>query len=173
MVQDEFISQGHLSTTRNLRRFLHLIIPTFHSVRIIIDGVDECDASEQDAILDESLKLASLGKESTSCKVLISSQDITTIFRKLRARSSIDLSMERGAVHNAIKSFVRGRVARSRLFADAENFNTVDKAMVEQILVDKAGGEYEVNDCDSTNHHEECFCGCTWSCPCWKMRSPP
>jgi NACHT domain len=52
VVQHEFISQGHLATTRSVKRLLGMLLSAFPSVRIVVDGLDECDKKHQEDILD-------------------------------------------------------------------------------------------------------------------------
>jgi hypothetical protein len=142
VVHTEFIKKGHFSTARKVKELLLLILSAFPSVRIVLDGLDECEKKQQEDILKVMFDLAGHNIQSTTCKVLVSSQDIMTISNKLRMKTYIDLSQEHAAVESAIKSFVRAQVAQSRLFTDAEGLHMVDMTTVEQTLVSKAGGTY-------------------------------
>ena len=140
VVQTKFFNKGHMSTARNVKELLLLILSAFPSVRIVLDGLDECEKKQQEDILKVMFDLVGHKNPSTTCKVLVSSQDIMTISNKLRMKTHIDLSQEHAAVESAIKSFVRAQVAQSRLFADAESLHMVDMTTIEQTLVSKAGG---------------------------------
>jgi hypothetical protein len=140
-VQVDFINQAlQRSSKPQIRKVLHLAIAAYPSIRIILDGLDECDHIQQGEILEEMIGLTKTVSGSSVCKVLISSQDVLTISRKLRTRTSINLSQERTAIHSAISSFVRTQVAQSPLFQDIEGLGKVEIERVEQTLVNKADG---------------------------------
>jgi NACHT domain len=139
-IQNEFVNNGHQASVAQLRQLLPVLLSAFSSIRIIVDGLDECDEKEQNSFLTELTKLAGCNNSSSSCKILISSQDFITISRSLRKRSSINLSQERAPIQTAISRFVRSRITRNHLLYDPENSNKTLAAQVEQTLVNKADG---------------------------------
>nr|KAK5436980.1 hypothetical protein LTR18_009345 [Exophiala xenobiotica] len=142
-VQVDFINQGHQKSSKpKIRELLYLAISAYPSVRIIIDGLDECDLKQQEEILDEMIAVTKVDTGSSVCKVLISSQDVLKISRKLRNRTSIDLSRQQTAVRRAISSFVDAQVAQSPLFKDAGGLDASELERVRQTLVTKAGGMF-------------------------------
>lgn len=146
MIQSRYVNNGLQPSLPQLKQLLPDLLSTFTSVRIIVDGLDECDEKEQNLILVEMLALAGFKSSSTSCKVLISSQDLLTISRRLRTRSSIDLSQERVAIESAISSFVHATIAQSPLLCDPDSIdkNVIDR--IEQTLLSKADGKQKHHD---------------------------
>jgi hypothetical protein len=153
MIQSSYVNNGLQPSVPQLKQLLPRLLSTFTSVRIIVDGLDECDEKEQNLILMEMLALAGFKSFSTSCKVLISSQDLLTISRRLRTRSSIDLSQERVAIESAISSFVHATIAQSPLLCDTESIDKKVIDSIEQTLLSKADGKQK--------HHVTC-----WSVAC-------
>lgn len=141
MIQSSYVNNGLQPSVPQLKQLLPNLLSTFPSVRIIVDGLDECDDKEQNLILIELLALAGLKSLSTSCKVLISSQDLLTISRRLRTRSSIDLSQERVAIESAISSFVHDTISQSPFLGDTEIIDKKIIDRIEQTLLTKADGK--------------------------------
>lgn len=140
-VNIEFINQGSQRSSKpQIRRLLEVALSSYPSVRIIIDGLDECDDKQQEEILEEMIGLARPSNSSSICKILISSQDIRTIFRKLQNRTNIDLSREHVAIQTAISSFVRAQVEHSPLFRATDGLDKEELQNVEQTLINKADG---------------------------------
>lgn len=139
-IHENFILQGHQSSVLQMRRMLPTLLSAFSSIRIVVDGVDECDEKQQKAILDEAMALARCENSMNSCKVLISSQDVITISRKLYMRSCINLSHEHTVIQAAITSFVHSKIRQNPLFQDTESKIGNQAAEIEQKLVNKADG---------------------------------
>lgn len=139
-IQHEFVNNGHQASVAQLRRLLSVLLSAFSSIRIIVDGLDECDEKEQNSFLTELTKLTGCNNSLSSCKILISSRDFITISRSLRNRSSINLSQESAPIQMAISRFVRSRITQNHLLYDTEKTNKMLAAQVEQTLVNKADG---------------------------------
>ena len=78
LIFDRYVSQSLLPSRSQMRQIIPILISAFHSVRIVIDGLNECDKETQKEVLAEILLLP-ISKASTTCKVLISSQDVNQI----------------------------------------------------------------------------------------------
>ncbi|KEF61567.1 uncharacterized protein A1O9_03135 [Exophiala aquamarina CBS 119918] len=68
--------------------------------------------------------------------------DLLTISRRLRTRSSIDLSQERVAIESAISSFVHATIAQSPLLCDTESIDKKVIDRIEQTLLSMADGMF-------------------------------
>lgn len=108
--------------------------------RIVIDGLDECESSEQTFIIDNLIQLLS----SSACKLLICSRDVPEIGRALQRKAkllaSISLSNESTSVNNTIHAFAKSKIED---FIDEKpslrvGSNTVDE--MTQIIVDMSDG---------------------------------
>lgn len=134
IIHHDFISGP--SSVSQLRKLLPRLLATFACVRIIVDGIDDCDQKLQESILKE---LVSLSK-CNGTKVLVSSQDIGAISKVLAARSSLDLSNEHIPTQQAISSIVRARIIDGQEIPAMKDSSEADQTMIENTLVNKADG---------------------------------
>ena len=108
-VWDSCVRNGLSSSIEHLRKLLGELISASSLVRIVLDGLDECEEQEHKPVLD---CLAILCAESKGkCTVLIASRDGGFIARKLRQKPTISLQEERQAVHHDIEAFVCGKLS--------------------------------------------------------------
>lgn len=112
--------------------------------RIVVDGLDECEASEQKIIIDNLVQLLSANSPS-NCKLLICSRDVPEIGRTLKKKAkrlaSISLSKERESVNNTILTFAKSKIQdlvdeKPSLRVD----NTIDE--ISHIIVEMSNGLY-------------------------------
>jgi hypothetical protein len=144
VIEAEYINLGLGVPVVQMRQLLGLLISTFPAVRIVVDGLDECKKLEQERILDVLSNLAGNIGSLSSCKVLISSQDSVTIPRKLRSRTTIDLSREKSAcaaVDAAIATFVRSEISQNPLLCNSDDIGEGAISEIEQGLLTKANGQ--------------------------------
>ena len=66
-IQNCFVNNGHPASVAQLRRLLPVLLSAFSSIRIVVDGLDECDEEEQNSLLTELTKLAGCDNSSSSC----------------------------------------------------------------------------------------------------------
>lgn len=145
IVEANYINAGVTPSRSQLQNLMASMISTFPAVRIVVDGLDQCEKADQDKIWDMLSPLAKSANPESTCKILISSQDSAAIPRSLRQRTSVDLSNEvsaRLAVEAAITDFVRAEIRKISMFQD-DNNHDIDEAEVskiEQTLLHKADG---------------------------------
>ncbi|KAI9691529.1 MAG: hypothetical protein M1822_007600 [Bathelium mastoideum] len=138
---DSFISQNQTPSLKQLHKVLPTLLSIIPSTRIIVDGLDECDASQYKRIVSElTACLAKREPGAGSCKILITSQDVPQISRLLGRRSQISLYDEHQAINSAIQKFVESKV--HDLEQNLGDFSHGGDAMaaISQALVDKAEG---------------------------------
>jgi len=113
------------------------MLAAVQSARIVIDGLDERDEKDHTPVLSilEPLSKTSSG----SCKVLVSSRDVGTIFKFLHQKPTINLKDEYEDVNGSIRQFVERDllVVRERFEGSADLF--IDD--IQAKLVQKANGE--------------------------------
>ncbi|KAI9791132.1 MAG: hypothetical protein M1816_004363 [Peltula sp. TS41687] len=105
-VFDEYIGKGLSPSVQNLKVIIPSLLSGIQSVRIILDGLDECDQPDSRRILNEIIPLAACDGLGTTHKLLVSSRDLPQINRVLAKKSTISLSEEKDAVNAAIRTYV-------------------------------------------------------------------
>jgi hypothetical protein len=76
-IYDDYAAKGRSPTTKVLKEIIVKIIQELNFVRLIVDGVDEMPSTEHRRLLRELYEVTNAA--GTSCKLLISSQDLPTI----------------------------------------------------------------------------------------------
>lgn len=111
--------------------------------RIVIDGLDECEASEQRFVVDDLVQLVSTNSQA-NCKLLICSRDVPEIGRTLQKKAkrlaSISLSKESEFVSNTIQAFAKSRIQE---LIDEKPSLRVDNSTINeitQVIVEKSDG---------------------------------
>ncbi|KAG4441376.1 hypothetical protein IFR05_003133 [Cadophora sp. M221] len=134
---EHFARQRQTPSLGQIKKLLPDLLSAVSSVRIVIDGLDECQEKDQKAILTELLSAA---KASTStCKIFVSSRAETFISKALRKRPTISLTekREREKVDEDIRDYVRHSLIALR---DTFPGTLVDD--VERTVVRKAQGMF-------------------------------
>lgn len=108
LVWETHVREGHTASIEHLRQILPKLISASPTTRIVIDGLDECDSTEQKRIIDQLLALCR--NEAIHCSFLVSSRNDSTISKRLRATTTISLRNEQSAIEGDIASFVKGRL---------------------------------------------------------------
>ncbi|KAF4635514.1 hypothetical protein G7Y89_g2570 [Cudoniella acicularis] len=122
-VYEEYLLNRKSSSPQVLEQLLPTLLPAISNessrtiyVRIVLDGLDECDEDKQQrvfTVLDRMVASTSNSNQ-TICKVLISSQDSPNLSKLLRRKGSVSLYDERAALMSAIGVYVRQRLERMR-----------------------------------------------------------
>lgn len=143
-ILEYYARQGRTLSLRQIKKLLPDLLSAVSSVRIVIDGLDECQEEDQKSILTE---LLSAVKTSTSpCKIFVSSRAETFISKALRKRPTISLTerREREKVDEDIQEYVKHSMMALR---DTFPDTLVDD--VERTVVRKAQGKYR------NSYHQE------------------
>lgn len=93
---DEYLAKGHLPVAKTLKPALMSVLNSMDCIRLIVDGVDEVQPTEQKVIIRELAQFAKLCGE--TCKLLVASQDLPNIRLTLRAVPYLFLGDERPAI---------------------------------------------------------------------------
>jgi hypothetical protein len=146
LVYDDVLSHGSPSIAQ-MRRIVPTLLATFHSVRIVVDGLDECNDKDQGSILKELIALGKNirdlpGGTSANCKILVSSRDVDQISRHLSRRATIALGTESTALSSAIQGYVSSRVTVLVSNLDGVSSPADVSFGLEEALVGKADGKY-------------------------------
>lgn len=95
-LHDEYFAKGRLPDTRVLKNALVDVLKSMHFIRLIVDGLDEVQASEHHQILRDLMQLT--GTCGDTCKLLVASQDLPTIRPTLSRAPYIFLGDESKAI---------------------------------------------------------------------------
>ncbi|KAH7343012.1 hypothetical protein BKA65DRAFT_587311 [Rhexocercosporidium sp. MPI-PUGE-AT-0058] len=134
---EHFARQRQTPSLGQIKKLLPDLLSAVSSVRIVIDGLDECQEKSQKVILTELLSAA---KASTStCKIFLSSRVETFISKAMRKKPIISLTekREKTKVDEDIRDYVRHSLMPLR-----DNFPGTLVDDVERTVVRKAQGMF-------------------------------
>jgi len=140
-VYEEYVAMGKTTSMLQLKDLIFALLQGFRITRIVVDGLDECDESDQKDIIEDLRRLAGVSPSGSICKILFVSRDISSISQHLRKMSSINLSFERTAIDSAIKSFVISKLdpVREKVLHMNLGSGLIDSISSE--ILEKADGE--------------------------------
>ena len=107
LVWDQYVRRGLTSSVENMRKLLPDLLSAVPCPNLVLDGLDECQETEQRFILKE---LLSLCENSHALNLLVSSRDGGFIASKLRRKPTVSLRDEHTAVEGDIACFVKARL---------------------------------------------------------------
>lgn len=141
-IYEEHITKGHAPSIPRLKQLLQILLGEVPSTRIIIDGVDELEDRCRSQVLGDILALATVSNSKTTCKVLVSSRDISSISKMMSKYPKLNLNQERHFLDTSITSFVHHGLndIRSRV-GQTQNADNRIYREIEQILIEKAEGK--------------------------------
>jgi hypothetical protein len=132
------VRKAETPSIERLRKFLPKLITASPFARIVIDGIDECDARDHKHVLDQLLLLCKDIKGHGS--LLISSRDDGIISRKLRQKPTNSLRDEHLAVERDIEAFVGGNFRQVIEEWDLE-ISTNTAGEIQQQLIQRSNGQ--------------------------------
>ena len=145
LVYDEYVRPQLSPTEKIIKRLLPILL-SGRSSRLLVDGLDECEATEQREISRAIRGLVDETKrdEHTDCKVGIFSRDTGLLKQTFVKDAKVSLKDEATAVSSSITIFVRHEMQQFR--NDNADLDISDEVLteVEQKLVAKAGGKFLV-----------------------------
>ena len=129
-----YASRGYNPSMPQLRSLLPELLDAIPAIRIIIDGLDECDEKLQRAIMQELLFLCK--SSDGHCKILFSSREGIEISRALRKKQYISLKDEKKDVDTDIQLFTHQSLIELR-----QRFSSKEMDDIEKTIVTKANGQ--------------------------------
>ncbi len=136
-ILDTFANQALRPTKKYLGVILERLITSLSSVRVVVDGLDECAISEQKEIIGDLLSIK--GSVPGACKILLSCRKLPSISKLLQDKPTLRLDDHAENVKSTISSFVHQRLGPLRQNFDS---NIIDE-LEDQILV-KANGIFAI-----------------------------
>ncbi|QDS73705.1 hypothetical protein FKW77_003346 [Venturia effusa] len=112
-------------------------------VRLIFDGLDECNEETQQRVVKFAGSITALNTPRVICKILLCSQDAGKLTKILRKRKSIALEEEKEAISLAIGLYTKQRLEmlRSNEFSDLD-ITDADIEYTETTIARKADGMF-------------------------------
>ena len=107
-ILETFVNHGLRPTKKSLGAILEKLITSLPSVRIVVDGLDECPQNDQDEIIDDLLRIK--GAAPGACKTLLSSRKLPNISKLLHTKPTLRLDENHENVNLTISSFIRPRL---------------------------------------------------------------
>jgi hypothetical protein len=142
-VYNDFVLQGATPSISTLKQLVPLLLSAMPGCRLLIDGLDECKQSEQEAMLKVILPFV-LGRPtstSTNCKLAIFSQDTGYIQRMLKKHTCISLADQSQYLEESIKKYVQHSLADLRLVLDDMEIPDSVMDTIQRTIISKADGE--------------------------------
>jgi hypothetical protein len=134
-VHETYLQKNATSTSAVLATLMREICPGIANLRLILDGLDECEEQLQSTTVKFIVELRKLC--GGSFKVLISSRELPQIDRQLRPKTSVTVHHK---TSDSIKAYIHQGVADLR-----ESFRYVPDSLVDRLelrLLEKAGGGF-------------------------------
>ena len=132
-ILEVFASNAQKPTKKNLGTILEKMITSLTSLRIVVDGLDECLQDDQDEIIQDLLKIK--GPALGACKLLLSSRKHRSISRLLHSKPTIRLDDNIDNVNSTISSFIHPRLQSLR-----DHFSPDIVDSLGNLLLEKANG---------------------------------
>ena len=143
-ILETFANNGQKPTKKNLGTILEKMIALLPSLRIVVDGLDECLQDDQDEIIQDLLRIK--GPTPGACKLLLSSRNHRSIFRWLHSKPTIRLDDNIENVNLTISSFIHPRLHSLR-----DHFSPAIVNELGDLLLAKANGSPFAS-CSISNH---------------------
>lgn len=131
------IRNGHEPSVSNCKVLLQSLSTHLGVVRIIIDGLDECELTEIKSILAALQSLVRGSSTLGTFKIAIFSRDLPAIQKALKKPATLCLGEERQAIDSAIQNFVSHELASVRqslddLEAPADALDDLEKQLIQK-----------------------------------------
>ncbi|KAK7960375.1 Vegetative incompatibility protein HET-E-1 [Apiospora saccharicola] len=103
-IYNEYVGKPQPPAGQTLKRILQNLFSLAKDLRLVIDGIDEIAPSEHQILLKDLLQLT---KAAPNLKLLLVSQDISTISKPLSKQSKLRMSDERSSIEKDLTLIVR------------------------------------------------------------------
>jgi Cdc6-like AAA superfamily ATPase len=141
-ILDEYVSRGVPASGSQLRKMIPKLLMGFSSLRIVVDGLDEIEESQQRQVLLDLIDFASKPLDpGSSCKILIASRDVPAISRFLSQRTVQSLGGDLQAFQTAVQPYVHHELSRLRKSLSDIEVEQATMDIIEHRLVEKSDGE--------------------------------
>ena len=127
-ILEKYANQALRPTKKHLGVILEKLITSLSSVRIVVDGLDECATSEQEEIIWDLLRIK--GSVAGACKILLSCRRLPSISRLLQDKPTLRLDDHAESVNATISSFVYQRLRSLRQKFDSDVIDELEGQII-------------------------------------------
>lgn len=143
LIYDDYVMQGLKPSKKHLKDIIASGLTSATSVRILIDGLDECPVEDQKEVLKALADFTSRLPEGTDCKAAVFSRDVSLISKTLKKAIRLSLKDELAAISAGIQAFVRHKMDSIREDLDDDMGDDAFFANISSKIIAKADGEYQ------------------------------
>lgn len=155
-VADNYLNSYRAASRKALNTLLPELLEVVGTTHLVIDGIDEWDLREQQAILDEILPLSLSNQPAKVCKIFISSRDMPTISRIMRhkkyATTVLALEEEHAYIDQSIQAFISKKLDEPSNDLQDLDPNGSTLSEVRKLLVEKSNGECHLGSFQTAKH---------------------
>lgn len=105
---ETFANNGLRPVKKSLGLILEKLIGSLPSVRVVVDGLDECSQNDHQEIIEDMLRLR--GAVPGACKVLFASRHVRSISKFLQDKPQLELGNHAEHVNESICSYLNPRL---------------------------------------------------------------
>jgi Cdc6-like AAA superfamily ATPase len=141
-VYDECLGKAHRASSDVLRRIIPQLFARFDDVNLIVDGIDEIPSSEHRSLI---ITLLQLSKSCSGLKLLLVSQDLSTISTHLSKKPTLCLREEAEATREDHAIMVEGSLKE----LNDDRHGAIGDALMEKLkkdILDKSEGSFSIWD---------------------------
>jgi hypothetical protein len=142
-IYDNYVKIGVTPSLSRTRDLLHELLRASGPTFIIVDGLDECNAQQQQQVLKELWALPRLEKSSPDdrlpVKALVCSRETKEILSRMKKSPQVSLNEEKQAVSKDISTFVKAALSEIE-----DRFEQAVLKEIRQEIVKKADGKSRI-----------------------------
>lgn len=149
IVYEDFILKGLTPSIKQLQGLVSTLLKGLKFVRILVDGLDECEDHEQKGILTSIRDLINTaGANATTepgtgdVKCAVFSRSVSSLSKDLKKAATINLDLESQSVQKAIEAFVESEISTIREELDVSYVDNEVLDKVKDRILASADGKY-------------------------------
>ena len=127
-ILEMFVNQALRPTKKHLGFILEKMITSLSSVKIVVDGLDECATGEQEEIIEDLQRIK--GSVPGACKILLSCRKLPSIFELLQDKPTLRLDDHAESVNATISSFVHQGLRSLRRKFDSDIIDDLESQII-------------------------------------------
>lgn len=127
-VFEEYVSKGLAESMLQIKKLFSKLVSVISTVRIVIDGLDECCDKDQKLIMRELISLLTMSEG--HCKMLFSSRDCPHICKALDKKPKISLTKRKANVDGDIQRYVNHALLDLRGRFDSHIIDNAERRII-------------------------------------------
>jgi hypothetical protein len=147
-VHDVYLKSHPMPSKKALLGLLSELISGLHSVRLVVDGIDEWNSRDQKDLLKDMTQILSTDRASYICKILFASRDTMDISRILlkKGKAAVTISLsdndESHSVSRSIGNFVDEKLSDLPEHIDDLDPDSSVMTQIKKTLLEKSQGKF-------------------------------